>query len=348
MPLSEDVSLDDLSAHTHGFVGADLQSLTKEAAMKALRRTLPKIKLEDEQIPQEILDSMRVTAADFHNAQREIRPSALREVYLEVPNVKWEQIGGLDDAKRELKEAVELPLKRPEAFTRVGIRPARGILLYGPPGTGKTLLAKAVATESEANFIAIRGPELISKWVGESEKGVREVFRKARTAAPCIVFLDEIDSIAPSRGGEDGGAHVMERVVNTLLAEMDGLQDLSDVVVIGATNQPHLLDPALLRPGRFDKLVQVPAPDEASRLLILQVHTKKMPLTKDVDLKAIAKKTDGYSGADIEGLVREAGMVALRENINAKEVKAAHFQKALGAVRPTLLMKKVEAQAGYG
>jgi transitional endoplasmic reticulum ATPase len=349
MPLAEDVSLDDLAAHTHGFVGADLQSLTKEAAMKALRRTLPKIKLEDEQIPQEILDSMRVTATDFHNAQREIRPSALREVYFEVPNVKWEQIGGLENAKRELKEAVELPLKRPEAFTRVGIRPARGILLYGPPGTGKTLLAKAVATESEANFIAIRGPELISKWVGESEKGVREVFRKARTAAPCIVFLDEIDSIAPSRGGgEDGGTHVMERVVNTLLAEMDGLEGLNDVVVIGATNQPHLLDQALLRPGRFDKLVEVPAPDEASRLAILQVHTKKMPLAKDVDLRAIAKKTDGYSGADLEGLCREAGMVALRENLAAKEVRAAHFVKALGAIRPTLLMKKVEAQTGYG
>ncbi|MFH0973887.1 MAG: CDC48 family AAA ATPase [Candidatus Micrarchaeota archaeon] len=349
MPLTEDVSLDDLAAHTHGFVGADLQSLTKEAAMKALRRTLPKINLEQEQIPQEILDSMRVTALDFHNAQREIRPSALREVYIEVPNVKWEQIGGLEDAKRDLKEAVELPLKCPEAFTRLGIRPARGILLYGPPGTGKTLLAKAVATESEANFIAIRGPELISKWVGDSEKGVREVFRKARTAAPTIIFFDEIDALAPSRGGgEDGGAHVMERVVNTLLAEMDGLQDLSDVVVIGATNQPHLLDSALLRPGRFDKLVEVPAPDEAARLLILQVHTKKMPLAKDVDLKPIAKKTDGYSGADLEGLCREAGMIALRENLAAKEVKGSHFQKALGAVRPTLLIKKVEAQAGYG
>ena len=349
MPLAEDVTLDDLAAHTHGFVGADLQSLTKEAAMKALRRTLPKIKLEDEQIPQEILESMRVTAADFHNAQREIRPSALREVYIEVPNVKWEQIGGLEEAKRDLKEAVELPLKRPEAFTRLGIRPARGILLYGPPGTGKTLLAKAVATESEANFIAIRGPELISKWIGDSEKGIREVFRKARTAAPTIIFFDEIDALAPSRGGgEDGGTHVMERVVNTLLAEMDGLQDLSDVVVIGATNQPHLLDPALLRPGRFDKLVEVPAPDEPARLLILQVHTKKMPLAKDVDLKPIAKKTEGYSGADLEGLVREAGMIALRENLAAKEVRAAHFAKALGAVRPTLLLKKTEAQTGYG
>ncbi len=406
MPLAEDVSLDDLAAHTHGFVGADLQSLTKEAAMKALRRTLPKIKLEDEQIPQEILDSMRVTSADFENAKHEIRPSALREVYIEVPNVKWEQIGGLEIAKSELKDAVERPLKKPEDFTKFGIRPARGILLYGPPGTGKTLLAKAVATESEANFIAIRGPELISKWVGDSEKGVREVFRKARTSAPTIIFFDEIDALAPQRGSEIG-THVLESVVNTLLAEMDGLQDLKGVVVIGATNQEQLLDRALLRPGRFDKLVYVPAPDETARLAILQVHTKKMPLAKDVDLKAIAKKAEGYSGADLEGLVREAGMIALRENeiiekagpfvtkalknnwdfkqleeelkktivnqIEAdevlgiaeseiqkakkqgkyaptilKEVRAAHFAKALGAVRPTLLIKKAEAQAGYG
>ncbi|MEM0475606.1 MAG: CDC48 family AAA ATPase [Candidatus Norongarragalinales archaeon] len=348
MPLAEDVSLDELAAQTHGFVGADLAMLTKEAAMKALRRTLPKINLEEEQIPQEILESMKVTASDFYNALKEIRPSALREVYLEVPNVKWEQIGGLEEAKRELREAVELPLKRPDSFKRLGIRPTRGILLYGPPGTGKTLLAKAVATESEANFIAVRGPELISKWVGESERGVREVFRKARTAAPCIVLLDEIDSLAPARGSDEGGTHVMERVVNTLLAEMDGLQDLHDVVVIGATNQPQLLDPALLRPGRFDKLVEVPAPDEAARYAILQVHTKKMPLAKDVDLKALAKKTEGYSGADLEGLCREAGLAALRENLNAKEVKAAHFQKALSAIRPTLLMKKKEAQTGYG
>ncbi len=342
MPLDDDVNLDELAALTHGFVGADMQSLTKEAAMKALRRVLPKINLEEKEIPQKILDGLKVVKQDFMNALREIQPSALREVYIEVPNVKWEQIGGLDEVKRELKEAVDLPLKHPESFTRLGIRPVRGILLYGPPGTGKTLLAKAVATESEANFIAVRGPELLSKWVGESEKGVREVFRKARTAAPTIVFFDEIDAIAPARGGENEGTHVTERVVNTLLAEMDGLQNLKDVVVIAATNRPDMLDPALLRPGRFDKVVEVPAPDEATRLAILKVHTAKMPLTKDVDLKALAKKTDGYSGADLEALCREAGMTALRENENAREVTAAHFNKALQSITPTLLVKKRE------
>jgi len=349
MPLGDDVNLDELAALTHGFVGADMQSLTKEAAMKALRRVLPKINLEEKEIPQKILDELKVLKQDFMNALREIQPSALREVYIEVPNVKWEQIGGLEEVKRELKEAVDLPLKHPESFARLGIRPVRGILLYGPPGTGKTLLAKAVATESEANFIAVRGPELLSKWVGESEKGVREVFRKARTAAPTIVFFDEIDALAPARGGEDEGTHVTERVVNTLLAEMDGIQNLKDVVVIAATNRPELLDPALLRPGRFDKLVEVPAPDEATRLAILKVHTAKMPLAKDVDLKVLAKKTEGYSGADLEALCREAGMFALREKQDAKEVNKTHFDKALQAIRPTLsLRKRDEAKlSGY-
>ncbi|NYZ77995.1 AAA family ATPase, partial [Candidatus Micrarchaeota archaeon] len=340
MPLDDDVNLDELASVTHGFVGADMQSLTREAAMRALRRVLPKINMEEKEIPQTILEELTVSKEDFMNALREIQPSALREVYIEVPNVRWEQIGGLEEVKRELKEAVDLPLKRPESFTRLGIRPVRGILLYGPPGTGKTLLAKAVATESEANFIAIRGPELLSKWVGESEKGVREVFRKARAAAPTIVFFDEIDALAPSRGGENDGSHVTERVVNTLLAEMDGLQNLKEVVVIAASNRPELLDPALLRPGRFDKLVEVPAPDEVTRLSILKVHTAKMPLTKDVDLKFLAKKTDGYSGADLEALCREAGMCALRERQDAKEVTKAHFDKALQAIRPTLLLRK--------
>jgi len=340
MPLADDVNLDELASITHGFVGADMQSLTREAAMRALRRVLPSINMEEKEIPQKILEELKVLKQDFMNALREIQPSALREVYIEVPNVRWEQIGGLEEVKRELKEAVDLPLKRPESFTRLGIRPVRGILLYGPPGTGKTLLAKAVATESEANFIAIRGPELLSKWVGESEKGVREVFRKARAAAPTIVFFDEIDALAPSRGGEIDGSHVTERVVNTLLAEMDGLQNLKEVVVIAASNRPELLDPALLRPGRFDKLVEVPAPDEVTRLSILKVHTAKMPLTKDVDLKFLAKKTDGYSGADLEALCREAGMCALRERQDAKEVTKTHFDKALQAIRPTLLLRK--------
>ena len=340
MPLKEDVSLDELASQTHGFVGADLQSLVKEAAMKALRRMLPKINLEDEEIPQKILEEIRVEKADFNNALREVRPSALREVYIEVPNVKWEQIGGLKEVKEELKEAVELPLKQPEAFTRLGIRPVRGILLFGPPGPGKTLLAKAVATESEANFIAVRGSELISKWVGESEKGLREIFRKARSSAPTIIFFDEIDAIASARSGGEGDSHVNERMVNTLLAEMDGIQNMKDIVVIAATNRAELLDPALLRPGRFDKLLVVPAPEEKARADILKVHTAKMPLGKDVNLDEFARKTEGYSGADLEGLVREAGMNAMRERPIAKTVDKKHFEKALGAIRPSLLLKK--------
>ncbi|MCX6767884.1 MAG: CDC48 family AAA ATPase [Candidatus Micrarchaeota archaeon] len=347
MPLEKEVILDDLAAVTHGFVGADISSLTKEAAMKALRRILPKINLEDEQIPQKILDELKVTKDDVYNALKEIQPSALREVYIEVPNVKWEQIGGLEEPKRELREAVDLPLKHPEVFARMGIRPVRGILLFGPPGTGKTLLAKAVATESEANFIAVRGPELLSKWVGESEKGLREVFRKARTAAPCIIFFDEIDSIAPLRG-EDEGTHVTERMVNQMLSEMDGIQNMKDVVVIAATNRIDIVDPALLRPGRFDKLLEVPMPDDATRLAILKVHTKGMPLAEDVDLKALAKQAEGYSGADLEALCREAGMTALRENLEAKKVTASHFKKAMGALRPVSAQKKArEVRAGY-
>ncbi|HLC38424.1 MAG TPA: CDC48 family AAA ATPase [Candidatus Norongarragalinales archaeon] len=349
MPLNEDVSLDELASQTHGFVGADLQSLVKEAAMKSLRRILPKINLEEEQIPQKILDELKVTKDDFQNALREIQPSALREVYVEVPNVKWEQIGGLEEVKQELKEAVELPLQKPEVFTRMGIRPVRGILLFGPPGTGKTLLAKAVATESEANFISVRGSELLSKWVGESEKGLREVFRKARMAAPTIIFFDEIDAIAPARGGEDGGSHVTERMVNTMLSEMDGIQNMKDIVVIAATNRADMLDPALLRPGRFDKLIHVPAPDEKARLAILKVHTSKMPLGRDVNLQTLSEKTEGYSGADLEALCREAGMNSLRENIGSKIIDKKHFEKALDAVRPTLLLRKHgEEEKSYG
>jgi len=343
------IMVDELASVTHGFVGADLQSLSKEAAMRALRRILPKINMEDEAVPKQLLESIKVTRDDFQNALKEIRPSALREVFIEIPNVKWEQIGGLENVKRELREAVELPLKKPEVFDHVGIRPVRGILLFGPPGTGKTLLAKAVATESEANFIAIRGPELISKWVGESEKGVREVFRKARSAAPTIIFFDELDALAPARGGGDFDSHSTERVVNMLLSEMDGIQNIRDVVVIAATNRMDMIDPALLRPGRFDKLIEVPSPDEPTRLAILKVHTAKMPIDKSVNLAELAKKTDGYSGADLEGLCREAGMNALRENVEAKIVTQAHFAKALTAVRPTLAQKQAKkaAQAGY-
>ncbi len=346
MPLGEKVSLDDLASVTHGFVGADMQMLCKEAAMKSLQRILPTIKLGDEAVPQKVLDDLKVEKDDFQNALKEVFPSALREVYIEVPNVKWDQIGGLEDVKREIKEAVELPLKHPEKFEKLGIRPVRGILLFGHPGTGKTLLAKAVATESEANFIAIRGPELINKYVGESEKGIREIFRKARSAAPCIIFIDEMDAIVPIRG-TDEGTHVTERMVNQLLTEIDGIQNLKDIVVIGATNRPDIIDPAVLRPGRFDKLIQIPMPDEQTRLAVLKVHSSKMPLAKDVNLAAMAKATEGYSGADLEALCREAGMHALREN--AVTVVAEHFKKALSAIRPSLLQKKPGAEErAYG
>ncbi|PIN96247.1 AAA family ATPase [Candidatus Micrarchaeota archaeon CG10_big_fil_rev_8_21_14_0_10_60_32] len=334
MPLEKDVDLNELAAITHGFVGADLQSLSKESAMRALRRILPQINMSDEEVPAQILDQLKVKRDDFHEALREIRPSALREVFVEKPTVRWEDIGGLESAKREIKEAVDLPLKNPEAFKRMGIRPVKGILLYGPPGTGKTLLAKAVATEGEANFIFIRGPELVSKWIGESEKGVREIFRKARTAAPCIVLFDEIDSIASRRGQGDSRDAIHEPMVNALLAEMDGLGVLKDVVVIATTNRPDQIDFALLRPGRFDKLVEVPLPDEDARLQILKVQTRAMPLEKGIDLKQFAKRTEGYSGADLEAFCREAGMNALRENQAAKTVAKAHFEKAFDSVKP--------------
>ncbi|PIZ91878.1 AAA family ATPase [Candidatus Micrarchaeota archaeon CG_4_10_14_0_2_um_filter_55_9] len=345
MPM-EDVSIDDLAAHTHGFVGADLQSLCKEAAMLALRRVLPKMNLEDEEIPKHILEELKVNKKDFEDALKGIQPSALREVFVEIPNVKWEDVGGLKEAKREIIEAIELPLKSPEAFTRLGIRPVKGILLYGPPGTGKTLLAKAVATESEANFIAVRGPEMFNKWVGESEKSVREVFRKARLAAPCIIFFDEIDALASARG-LDESSHVTERVVNSLLAEMDGISNQKNVVVIAATNRADILDPALLRPGRFDKLVEIPLPDEEARLAIFKVHTKGMPLDKGVDLEELVKKTEEYSGADISALCREAGLNALRENVNAKKVGPKHFENAFNDIKPLMKQQK-RVERGYG
>ncbi|MEW6329296.1 MAG: AAA family ATPase, partial [Candidatus Micrarchaeota archaeon] len=342
MPIAEDVSLDELANITHGYTGADISSLTKESAMKALRRILPKIDLEQEFIPPQILEDLRVTREDFFNALREIHPSALREVFVEVPNVRWTDVGGLDEIKRELKEAIELPLKKPEVFTKLGIRPVRGILLVGLPGTGKTLFAKAVATESEANFISIKGPELLSKWFGESEKAVRELFRKARQAAPCIIFIDEIDAVASWRGGSDEGTRAGERVVNALLTEMDGLQNLKNVVVLAATNRPDILDPALLRPGRFDRVLQIPVPDEDTRLEILKVHAREMPLAKDVDLKSLAKKTDGYTGADLEAVCREAGMNALRESMDAKTVEQKHFEHALKTIKPTVTKQNLE------
>ncbi len=335
MPLDSDVNLDELADITHGFVGADLAALCREAAMNALRRFLPQIDLEKEVIPAEVLEKIKVNREDFANAMKVVQPSALREVVLEIPNVRWEDIGGLESIKQELKEAVEWPLKYPDVFKRLGIRPPRGILLYGPPGTGKTLLAKAVATESEANFISVKGPEVLSKWVGESEKAVREIFRKARETAPCIIFFDELDSIAPRRGlHPDAG--VTDRIVNQLLTEMDGLQTLKGVVVIGATNRPDILDPALLRPGRFDRLLYVPPPDLEARYQIFKIHTREMPLDDTVDLRKLAEVTEGYTGADIEAVCREAAMVAARENINIDKVSMRHFEAALQKIKPSV------------
>lgn len=340
MPKTEEVSLDELANLTHGYTGADLSSLTKEAAMKTLRRILPELDLEQEFIPPKILDNLKVTRPDFMNALREIQPSALREVFVEIPNVKWSDIGGLENVKRELKEAVELPLKQPEVFTKMGIRPVKGIVLVGLPGTGKTMFAKAVATESEANFISIKGPEVFSKWVGESEKAVRELFRKARMAAPCIIFIDEIDAIAGKRHGGENDSNTGERVVNTLLTEMDGLLNMKNVMVLAATNRPELIDRALLRSGRFDRVLEIPVPDEKARAEIFKVHTHKMPLEKGVDLKALAKATDGYTGADIEGVCREAGMEAIRHKVN--KVEQAHFDLALKLIKPTVTPERME------
>ncbi len=343
MPLAKDIDLNYYANITHGFVGADLEALAKEAAMSALRRILPEIKLEEKLIPPEVLEKLQVTKEDFDNALRMAEPSAMREVLIEIPDVHWEDVGGLERAKQELVEVVEWPIKYPDAFKRVGIEPPHGILLYGPPGTGKTLLARAVATESEANFISIKGPELLSKWVGESEKGVRETFRKAKMAAPAIIFFDEIDALVPRRGSGFGDAHTTERVISQLLTELDGLEKLENVVVIGATNRPDLVDPALLRPGRFDRLVLVPDPDEKARLEILKIHTKGMPLGKDVDLKLLAKETGGYAGSDIAALCREAAMLVLRKDIKGKEVRMQHFREAIEGVKPSLTPEMVKA-----
>jgi len=318
MPLAEDVDLDRIARITHGFVGADVATLVKEAAMSALRNILPKINWEEETVPPEVLREIEVKQEDFDNALAMVEPSAMREVFVESPDIKWEEIGGLEDAIQQLKEAVEWPLKYPEVFEAAGIDPPTGILLFGPPGTGKTLLAKAVATESEANFISIKGPEMMSKWVGESEKAVREIFRKARQSAPCIIFMDEIDSITPKRGGShDSGA--TERVVSQLLTEMDGLSKLKNVIVIMATNRPDIIDPAILRPGRTDRYVAIDVPNLKARKEIFKIHTIKMPLAEDVDINELAKIADGFSGADIAAAAKEAGMLAVREFISKSD-----------------------------
>ena len=335
MPLTQDVDLKKLANITHGYVGADLEALAREAAMKTLRRVLPSVNLSEGSIPSEVLDQLEVTHDDFLSGFKEITPTAIREVYVESPNVPWTDVGGLAQAIIEIREAIEWPLTQKDSFKRLGIKPPRGILLYGPPGCGKTLLAKAVATESEANFISIKGPEVLSKWVGESEKAIREVFRKARLAAPSIIFFDEIDSLIPVRG-TSSDSNVTERVISQLLTELDGLEELKDIVVLAATNRPDIVDPAVLRPGRFDRLIFVNPPNQKGRLQIFKVYTRDMPLASSVSIKELASITDGFVGSDIEALCREAGMLALRESFDIENVTMSHFNKALERIHPTV------------
>ncbi len=344
MPLTKDVDLVKLAQVTHGFVGADLESLTKEAAMNVLRKLLPEMKLDsEEQIPPQILEKLVITAQDFTDALKVVRPSAMREVLVETPNVDWNSVGGLDDVKRELKEAVEWPMKHPEGFKRLNVRPPKGVLLYGPPGTGKTLLAKAAAKESDVNFISVKGPSLLSKWVNDSHKGVAKVFEKARQVSPCIVLIDEIESIASKRGMVDNASgQEGVKVLNQLLSDMDGLEDLKDILIVATTNRPDLLDPAILRPGRFDKILLINAPSEKGRKMILDIHTVKTPLAKDVIISELAKQTEGYTGADLEALVREAAMLALRESVDAVEVGKKHFDDALKKVKPSVSKSTIE------
>jgi transitional endoplasmic reticulum ATPase len=336
MPLGDRVDLDELARTTYGFVGADLAALAREAAIEAVRKIMPRLNLEERTIPPEVLDTLAVTREDFLDALKRVQPSAMREVMVEAPRVRWDDVGGLDDAQMRLKEGVELPLKDPDAFRRLGIRPAKGFLLYGPPGTGKTLLAKAVAREAEANFISTKSSDLLSKWYGESEQQIAKLFARARQVAPCVIFIDELDSLVPARGGGMGEPQVTERVVNTILSEMDGLEELQSVVVIGATNRPNLIDPALLRPGRFDELIYVGVPDQKGRRRILAIQTAKMPLADDVDLDSMAARTDRFTGADLEDLTRRAGLIALRQSLDAKTVTMADFEAALGDSRASV------------
>jgi len=328
MPLEQDIDLKSYAKVTHGFVGADLEMVAKEAAMRSLRRIIPEINLKESKIPIGILNKIKITNQDFDGALKEVHPSAMREVLVQKPNIEWKDIGGLDNVKEELKEAIEWPLKHADLFNKAAIKPPKGILLYGPPGTGKTLLAKAVASTSESNFISIKGPELLSKWVGESEKGIREIFRKARQASPCVIFFDEIDAIAPRRSGYDAGdSHVTERLVSQMLTEIDGLEDLKGVVIIGATNRPDIIDEALLRPGRFDRLLEIPIPDNNTRKQILQIHLKKKPLASDVDIDKLVALTDSFTGAEIESLVNASAIAAVKEHVIAKEQKEMHHDQ---------------------
>jgi transitional endoplasmic reticulum ATPase len=348
MPMSDSVDLDEYAENTHGFVGADLESLAREAAMNALRRIRPELDLEQEEIDAEVLEELKVTESDFKDALKGIQPSAMREVFVEVPDVTWADVGGLEDTKERLRETIQWPLDYPEVFESMDLQAAKGVLMYGPPGTGKTLLAKAVANEANSNFISIKGPELLNKYVGESEKGVREVFEKARSNAPTVVFFDEIDSIATERGSRTGDSGVGERVVSQLLTELDGLEALEDVVVIATTNRPDLIDNALLRPGRLDRHVHVPVPDSEAREKIFEVHTRHKPIADDVDLEWLADRTDGYVGADIEAVTREASIAATREFVNSVtpeemsdsvgnvRITKEHFEHALDEVQPSV------------
>ncbi|MEM4799795.1 MAG: CDC48 family AAA ATPase, partial [Acidilobaceae archaeon] len=345
MPLADDVDLEKIAEITYGYTGADLAALAREAAMSALRRFVKSGAIDlnkVDPIPIEVLNSIKVTYSDFLEAMRFVRPSLMREVYVEVPTTRWDDIGGYEDVKQELREAVEWPLRYPHVFKEMGIRPPKGVLLYGPPGTGKTLLARAVATESGANFISIKGPEILSKWVGESEKAVREIFKRAKQVAPAVIFFDEIDAIAPARGYRFDSSGVTDRIVNQLLTEMDGIQPLQNIVVIAATNRAELLDPALLRPGRFDRIIFVPPPDKVARKEILRVHIRKIPIASDVDIDKLVELTEGYTGADIEALVREAAMLKLREKLEPGPVEMRHFLKALEKVRPSLTKEMVD------
>ena len=334
MPISDDFDMDWLLDNSYGFVGADISALVRESAMKALRRYLPEIDLDEEQIPPEVLEKMEVRMSDFRQAIKEIEPSALREIYLEVPEVSWDEVGGLDEVKERLKESIEWPLTKAEVFEHFGIKPPRGIVLFGAPGTGKTLIAKAIANEAKANFITIKGPELISKWVGESEKAVREVFKKAKQSSPSIVFLDEFESIAGMRRSSDGaGSDVMNRVVNQLLSSMDGVESMEGVIVVAATNRPEMIDPALLRSGRFERVLHIPPPDTKSIHEILKIHTESMPLGK-FKLSDLPPKLSNYTGADIEAVCREAALIAMRAN--RKTVSKKHFEQAIERVRPTV------------
>ena len=341
MPINEKVNLKEISKTTHGFVGADLEVLSKEAAMRSLRRILPEIDLDEDKISSEILQKIEITSDDFREALKEVRPSALREVQVQIPDVNWDDVGGLEELKDELREAVEWPIKHKEAYDYVDVESPKGILLHGPPGTGKTLIAKALAKKTESNFIRIKGPELLSKWVGESEKGVREIFRKARQAAPCIIFLDEVDSLVPRRGNGNSDSHVTENTVSQILTEIDGLEELHNVLIIGATNRLDIVDEALLRPGRFDRIIEVGNPDSKGRNHILQIHTKKKPLGTDVNIKKLVELTDGFSGAEIAAITNRAALVALKRYVtgksqNIKEIKISQQDliDAVGKIKP--------------